>query len=123
MDPLLAEIERIARNVTDVMPNLTDKHHKQAAALFTQFSSSVTDETCPPAKPTNGNTKQWTCPVKGCKNIISKAKREQHLEKIKKAKANSKGRRVAQLLCDLSHPLKKQSRRQFKTNCHKWLWS
>ena len=100
MDPLLAEIERIARNVTDVMPNLTDKHHKQAAALFTQFSSSVTDETCPPAKPTNGNTKQWTCPVKGCKNIISKAKREQHLEKIKKAKANSKGRRVAQLLCD-----------------------
>ena len=49
MDPLLAEIERIARNVTDVMPNLTDKHHKQAAALFTQFSSSVTDESCPPA--------------------------------------------------------------------------
>ena len=99
MDPLLAEIERIARNVTDVMPNLTDKHHKQAAALFTQFSSSVTDESCPPAKNANeGTTKQWTCPVKGCKNLIGASKRKQHLEKIKKAK--SKGRRVAQVLCD-----------------------
>lgn len=102
MDPLLAEIERIARNVTDVMPHLTDKHHKQAAALFTQFSSSVVDDdTCPPANtPTDGKVKHWTCPVKGCKNIIAKAKREQHLEKIKRAKSNGKGRRVAQLLCD-----------------------
>ena len=38
--------------------------------------------------------------MKGCKHLIAKAKREQHLEKIRKAKANGKGRRVAQLLCD-----------------------
>ena len=102
MDPLLAEIERIARNVTDVMPNLTDKHHKQAAALFTQFSSSVTDESPSPTptKSADGKSKQWTCPVKGCNHLISKAKREQHLEKVKKAKSNGKGRKVALALCD-----------------------
>lgn len=100
MDPLLAEIERIARNVSDVMPNLTDKHHKQAAALFTQFSSAVADEQqSQPQQRKNGETKEWTCPAKGCKHVFSKKQKEQHLEKIKKAKAN-KGRRVAQLLCD-----------------------
>ena len=108
MDPLLAEIERIARNVTDVMPNLTDKHHKQAAALFTQFSSAVSEDQ--PQSQQNGSkseqnggkhngNKQWTCPVKGCKHVFSGKAVAMHKEKIKKAKAN-KGRRVAQLLCD-----------------------
>lgn len=108
MDPLLAEIERIARNVTDVMPNLTDKHHKQAAALFTQFSSAVSEDQSQSQQngskseqnggKQNGN-KQWTCPVKGCRHVFSGKAVATHKEKIKKAKAN-KGRRVAQLLCD-----------------------
>ena len=108
MDPLLAEIERIARNVSDVMPNLTDKHHKQAAALFTQFSSAVSNESQQGQQPQKQNSdqtqenqkkNQWTCPAKGCKHIFSKKQKDQHLERIKKAKSNS-GRRVAKLLCD-----------------------
>ena len=109
MDPLLAEIERIARNVSDVMPSLTDKHHKQAAALFTQFSSAVSEE---PQQQQQQQSQQhnhrkdeqtqksnWTCPVEGCKHVFSKKQKEAHMEKVKKSKAN-KGHRVAQLLCD-----------------------
>ena len=77
MDPLFAEIERIAGNVTDVMSGLTDKNHKQSAALFTQFSSAVSDSSDYKPKQDGkpggggGSSKPFRCPVKGCTHEIS----------------------------------------------------
>lgn len=115
-DPFLAEIERAARNVADVLPSLNDKTNKQARALFAQFSNTVSESFNEPpsnrggggggggggGKPKRqqsggGDSKQWTCPVKDCGAIISATDQAGHLEKIKKAK--SSGRRVAQILC------------------------
>ena len=115
-DPFLAEIERAARNVADVLPSLNDKTNKQARALFAQFSNTVSESfNEQPSnrgggggggggggkpkrqQPGGGDSKQWTCPVKDCSAIIPANDQASHLEKIKKAKAS--GRRIAQILC------------------------
>ena len=114
-DPFLAEIERAARNVADVLPSLNDKTHQQARALFAQFSNTVSESFNEQpshrgggggggggGKPKRqhaggGDSKQWTCPVKNCGANISAADQAGHLERIKKGKAS--GRRVAQILC------------------------
>ena len=125
-DPFLAEIERAARNVADVLPALDDKNNKQARALFAQFSNTIdgslddmpdqaswadqlesesADDHAYAAeydgkrRPTSAGepSTKWVCPVKDCGKPISAEGQAAHMERIKKAKANN--RRCAQMLC------------------------